>query len=187
MPLEMMNQVNKEQAENRVVRNNKTKKIKEIDIKKILSGINSNNYDELYPALLLASGRKPGDLWKREIKRGNKPNSIKIKSKLTKRANDCTIEYSVPLLTSFRVFSKGIKKLRELQPTMNVKKNANALLLISQLYDIKLTASDIRIIYVNKVFSISDDNEIPFSEWVVNFLDHDTVEPKLNYNKITII
>lgn len=196
MPLEMMTQVNKKRSENRDIRNTREIILKSSDVKKILSGLKSKDFNELYPALLLVSGRKPTDLYTMIIKRGDNPQSIQIKSLIKRRSNGCEIDYSVPLLSTFASFKKAIKNFRTLFPEiseLNIsqvarkfsKKNANAMLKLSGDLKQKLTSVDMRIIYINRLYERSDKS-VNYKNWVQEFLNNDAVETVLNYSKIRV-
>ena len=197
MPLSMMNQVNTVREEHRNERKNKEISIKSSQIKKIIAGLKSDKFDELYPALLLVSGRKPTDLYTMPIKKGDQPRSIQVKSMISRRDNGCEIEYSVPLLSSFSAFNKGVKKLRALFPEISgmtdtqiakkySKTNANAMISLSNTLKTKVISSDMRILYV-KVLHSKNSNDITFQDFVKGIINNDPVDVSQNYDKINII
>lgn len=196
MPLVMMNQVNQVREEHRNIRNAKTITLKSRDVKKILTGLKSKEFNKLYPALLLASGRKPTDLYTMVVQQGDERNSIHVKSLIKRRSNGCEIEYSVPLLSTFVAFTKAIKNFRALFPELSEmnagqiarkfsKMNANAMLELSGDLKQKLTSADMRIIYVNRLYERSDKS-VNYKNWVQEFLNNDTIDTVLNYSKIHI-
>lgn len=197
MPLEMMNQVNQIREDHRTIRSTKQSTLKKAQVNIIMRGLKSDKFDELYPALLLVSGRKPSDLYTMAIKRGSESNSLVVKNTIKRRETGCEIEYSVPLLVSFVAFSKGVKKLRALFPELSEmseseiakkfsKTNANAMLALSKKTDTKLVSSDMRILYVNRLYSKSDKSK-EYSEFVKSIIDSDPIDVSQNYSKIKVL
>jgi hypothetical protein len=195
MPLIMMNQVNEVRELGRTKRNSKKITITTAQVKQIMDGLKSKKFEELYPALLLVSGRKPSDLYD-SIKKGP-GKTLKIKQPIKKRNHECDIQYTVPLLSTFAMFNKGIKNLHLLFPEIKEmtsseiakklsKPNANAMLDLSKKLKIKLISSDLRIIYVNELYNKSP-KDISLTDFISTVIDNDPVEISLNYEQITIV
>lgn len=194
MPNDVMNKVNSDQVANRTKKHQSSKIVVSAESrKKIITGLKGTTFEELYPALLLASGRKPSDLYKGTFKKGKDPNSLIITTELGNTAGSCSFDYSVPLLVSYSLFDKSLKKFRALFPGLNKvaaadvpkkfsKINANAMLELSKKLKVKLISSDLRILYITQLHRRSKDT---FDQFLVNVLSKDPVDVSLNYRKIS--
>ena len=166
-------------------------------IKEILDGLNSKLFNKLYPALLLASGRRPTELYMLKFRKGKKDNEIVFSGQLKKRAE--SKKYTVPLLTDTKTFRKAVKRFQQLFPEVKEnnmtpdeiakkysKRNADTLLDFSEEVGIKLKASDFRRIYVAESYRRLDDDTKSFNLWIKEFLGHETLDISLNYSNVIL-
>jgi len=170
-------------------------------IKKTLEGLHSKLFSELYPALLLASGRRPTEIYMMKFRKGKKPNTIIFTGQLKKRSEK--EKYVIPLLTDVITFKKAIKNFQQLFPEVKInnmtpdqiakaysKQNANTLLAFSKKNGIKLKASDFRRIYVAKSYKdyseANIENTQTFNVWIMDFLGHVSLDISLNYSNVIL-
>lgn len=80
--------------------------------KAILRGLKGDTYDELFPALLLASGRRTAELFlfRTTFKRGSNTHSAIFTGQVKGEKDN----YEIPLLVSYRVFKTAFRKFRKL-------------------------------------------------------------------------
>jgi hypothetical protein len=197
MSLDMMNQVNQDREDHRTIRNTKQDSVTKSQVNIIMRGLKSDKFEEVYPALLLVSGRKPSDIYTMDFKKGSDRNSLIVKKTLNRLDTGCDIEYSVPLLVSYNAFIQGVKKIRLLYPELSgmtvsdiakkfSKTNANAMLELSKKMNTKLTSSDMRVLYVNRMYFNSDKSK-GYSEFVMDVINSDPIDVSQNYSKITVL
>jgi hypothetical protein len=166
-------------------------------IQNTLQGLNSKLFSDLYPALLLASGRRPTELYMMKFRKGIKDNEITFNAQLKKRGN--ADKYTVPLLVNTILFRKALRNFQRLFPEVagnNMtpdeiakkysKRNADTLLYFSSQNGIKLKASDFRRIYVAESYRRSENTERSFNSWIKEFLGHDSLEVSLNYSTVIL-
>lgn len=203
MPIDIMEQVTKNASEKRIENHRNLLRIPDSDhvITNILSGLSKKTFDELYPALLLASGRRPTELYMMKIRKGKAPGTILFTNQLKKRGKET--KYEIPLLVPVDLFRKAIKNFQQLFPEVREhgmspdaiakkysKQNANAMLKLSgvltkQFAPLKLKASDLRRMYVAKTYKNSKSNE-SFNVWIMDFLGHDDISVSLNYSTLIL-
>jgi hypothetical protein len=168
MPLDMMNDVNHHVRIVKIVIPSVIINNSDAVINQILDGLTSNLFDKLYPALLLASGRSPVEIYTLDYKKLSS-TSIIIEYKKD--------FYKIPLLVNYKLFHSGIKKFRKLFPEVvdlsysqiskkYTKINANALLLLSNRINHKISAVDLRGIYLQLLFKKSN-TEQSFENWII--------------------
>jgi integrase len=164
----------------------------------ILQGITSKNFDKLYPALLLASGRRSIEVYmmKPVNTDDNTSTTFLFRNQLKKR-NQNHNDYIIELLIPVKEFNKGLKNLQELVRVNTQTKtpaelsklfrkaNANAMLKLSSRLGISLKASDLRRIYVAELFRRSNSNK-SFNAWIKTYLGHDHLETSLNYSTLLL-
>lgn len=166
-------------------------------INKTLKGLESKLFAKLYPALLLASGRRPTELYMLKFRKGPEDNEIVFSGQLKKRME--SKKYTVPLLVKTNVFRKAIKNFQQLFPEVKInnmtpdqiakmysKQNADALLTVSKEAGIKLKASDFRRIYVAESYMRLEDDTKSFNLWIKEFLGHETLDISLNYSNVIL-
>lgn len=201
LPDEIWKPVKKAQIAQRVANHNDVLRIPNATefIKKTLEGLNSKLFHELYPALLLASGRRPTEIYMMNIRKGRTPRTIIFKGQLKKRLERG--KYEIPLLVDVEVFRKALKNFQRLFPEVKVnnmtpeeiakaysKRNADTLLDFSKEYGIKLKASDFRRIYVAESYRRSNnvDGNRSFNSWIMEFLGHYSLDISLNYSNVIL-
>lgn len=164
-------------------------------IKNTLEGLHSKRIEDLYPALLLASGRRPTELYlMKSFRKGNKDNEIIFKDQLKKR-NDETMKYTIQLLVDVKTFRKALKNFHKLVDVDSLsseeiykkysKQNADIMLYFSAMNEIKLKASDMRRIYVAELYRRTD-KKISFNYFVMKFLGHSDMNSSLNYTTVLL-
>ena len=198
MPMDIMEQVTKNASAKRIENHRNLLRIPDSEqvIENILSGLTKKSFDELYPALLLACGRRPTELYMMKIRKGKKLGTILFTNQLKKRGKDT--KYEIPLLVPVTDFRLAIKNFQQLFPEVKEqqmtpdaiakrysKRNANAMLKLSAVHDIKLKASDLRRMYVAKTYKNSNSNE-SFNVWIMDFLGHDDISVSLNYSTLIL-
>ena len=167
-------------------------------IKDVLSGLNSKTFEKLYPALLLASGRRPTELYLMKIKKGKTDNEIIFSDQLKKRDGK-KINYTIPLLVSMKLFRKALRNFQVIHPEVMENKmtpddvhkvfstkNANSLLTFSEKVGMKLKSSDFRRIYAAESYRRSPDKLQSFNSFIKDFLGHDNIETSLNYSNVIL-
>lgn len=168
-------------------------------IKKTIEGLHSKLFVKLYPALLLACGRRPTELYMMKFRKGSKENTIIFTGQLKKRSEKS--KYEIPLLTDVTTFRKAVKNFQLLFPEVKEnkmipdqiaksysKQNANALLAFSKENNIKLKSSDFRRIYVAKSYkdSVAAGSDQTFNVWIMDFLGHNSLDISLNYSNVVL-
>ena len=167
-------------------------------IKKTLEGLYSNNFNELYPALLLATGRRACEIYYLKEQRIKiiEDDEYLFKHQLKKRMFD-NKEYIIKLLaprkalnSAIRRFRKIVGKFDKLKPEeLNAKfknHNLNAMKSFGNRFGMKLKTSDLRRIYVAELYRRSN-TEMSYNLWIKNYLGHDNLETSLNYSTVKLL
>lgn len=204
MPEEIWKPVKTSQVAKTVANHRSILKIENSEefIKETLKGLHSKLFTELYPALLLACGRRPTEIYLMKFRKGKGENTIVFTGQLKKRSERA--KYEIPLLTDVKTFRKAVKNFQQLFPEVREnnmtpdqiartysKKNADALLAFSKEHGIKLKASDFRRIYVAKSYkdylANNTGNETQtFNVWIMDFLGHTSLDISLNYSNVVL-
>lgn len=157
--------------------------------KEILSGLNSLTYNKLFPALLLATGRRTIEILKTgKFRKLGDRVLFKGQAKTRKEKS-----FDIPLLAPMKDVQRGVKNLRRLFPEIKednlsnqqvqeLVKNRNEELFktISEKYGVKLTPHRLRGLYVAFAYKeySGDASYIGFASRV---LGHDDLETTLHY------
>ena len=166
-------------------------------IKKILLGLKSERFYELYPALLLACGRRPAEIYQMRFRKVPNFPQITFKNQLKKRGE--LVKYNITLLCDIKVFRKALKKFQsffpgvfELTPQELHSKysnnNVKTLLFFSEENGIKLKASDFRRIYVAKSYqnALEMGDTRSFNLFIQDHLGHANLGISLNYANVIL-
>jgi integrase len=165
----------------------------------ILSGLNSKIFEKLYPALLLASGRRPTELYLMKFKKGKTDNEIIFSDQLKKRDGK-KINFTIPLLVPVKLFRKALRNFQALHPEVKENKmtpdeiaknfstkNANSLLAFSEKIGFKLKSSDFRRIYAAESYRRSPDKTQSINSFIKDYLGHDSIDTSLNYSNVILM
>lgn len=163
-------------------------------LKQITEKLSSNVYRDLYPALLLVSGRRNIEILKtgdfKSIPR--KPFMMKF----TGQVKGNKEEYIIPCLVKTVLFIKALVRFRKLLNTEGTNAeitqryhsiNEKLFIGLSKLYDVKLTPHSMRSVYIQfayKIFKIGGETIMGFAHRI---LGHESIVTQLHYTHIRLI
>jgi integrase len=121
----------------------------------ILKGLGSDNFDDLYPALLLATGLSPNDLYTISIQDIDNIKTLKPQNTIKK---------------SLKRFQSLFPEIKECEMTQDEitreygNQNAEALVNLSKILKLKIRAIDLKKIYLMKQYKDSN-SPLSFKKW----------------------
>ena len=165
-------------------------------LNEILQGLsNSNKYDELFPALLLATGRRSI-----EILKTGKFKTIKNKIYFygqAKKRNEKSKGYVIPLLYDTKTIQKSLLRLRkgiacltdglnndEIHDTFK-RRNYNIFQKLSEKYQVNLTPHSFRSIYA-EFCNIKFNKDKSNAKYRAEILGHSDNNSQLHYSSVRL-
>ena len=160
----------------------------------ILEGLESNTYNKLFPALLLATGRRSIEVLKTaKFSRKKEKNVFKGQAKDKSKK-----QYSIPLLAPIKQIQKAVRKLRKLLPEIKednldneqvqeLVHGRNKLLFkkLSEKYNVKLTPHAMRGLYVAYAYKIYE-GDASFLGFTSQVLGHEDLDASVHYVNIRL-
>ena len=162
-------------------------------LESILDGIQGESFDELFPALLLASGRRTVEILSRGSFRKS-ANNVKFSGQVKKGVD--SKPYKIPISIDTNMFLKGFKKFRKIVDTKGLtnieiqkkysSKIQNLFIRLSKTYGIKLNPHMLRAIYLEEQYK-DPTNTLTKNGLALKILGHDSLSTSLHYVNICII
>lgn len=161
----------------------------------ILLGLDGNSFNELLPALLVATGRRTIEILKTGSLKTQK-GSVFFEGQVKTGFNPQK-PYKIPLLADTKNIKSALRRLRKLVNTEKMDNKQvqkkfsssiqNVFKKLSKIYGIQLNPHKLRAVYLEECFLNKNDKQLSKNKLGMEILGHSQLETSLHYVSIKIV